>query len=355
MPVLIVAGDEEFELSRRVQELRGTLVDPNWASVNFLRFDNPPLTDIIDAAAMLPFGPGNKVVLIDRCELFTKKRTRGGEENAKPESDAKGKEKDKDKLLDDLEKSLAAVGPNTYVIFACPFNLDQTLKTTKAAQKHAKIERFEKEKFYVGSPNGKLSSWCRTEAKRHGATIEDQAITYLLDGTEANLRQIAAEIEKASIHVLPGNHITYQTVVQLSPYHSHVFALADYWLSGKGKEALASAEELLTRQSAMPIIATMQTMISKWILMKSLCEKFNHDLPTPPGVMRRELPMNELVRRVAGELKAKEFMIEKDLKRISKIPLERLIEKRLDLTRLENSIKTGMIPESHALQVFLAG
>ena len=89
--------------------------------------------------------------------------------------------------------------------------------------------------------------------------------------------------------------------------------------------------------------------------MKSLCEKFNHDLPTPPGVLRRELPMNELVRRVAGELKAKEFMIEKDLKRISKFPLDRLIEKRLDLTRLEDSIKTGMIPESHALQVFLAG
>lgn len=353
MPVLIIAGDEEFELSRRVQQLRVSLVDPNWASVNFLRLDNPPLQEIIDAAGTLPFGPGNKVVLIDRCELFTKKRSKGGDDGGKSETESKGK--DKDKLLDELEKSLASVAENTYVIFACPFNLDQTLKTTKAAQKHAKIERFEKQKFYVGSPNGVLSSWCRTEAKLHGATIEDQAITYLLDGTEANLRQIAAEIEKASIHVLPGNHITYQVVVQLSPYHSHVFALADYWLSGKGKEALASAEEILTRQSAMPIIATMQTMISKWILMKSLCEKFNHDLPTPPGVLRRELPMNELVRRVAGELKAKEFMIEKDLKRISKFPLDRLIEKRLDLTRLEYSIKTGMIPESHALQVFLAG
>ncbi len=355
MPVLIIAGDEEFGLSRRVQQKRLELVDPSWASVNFLRLDNPPLQEIIDAAGTLPFGPGNKVVLIDRCELFTKKRTKGGDAAAKPETDSKTKDKDKDKLLEELEQALANVAPNTHLIFACPFNLDQTLKTTKAVQKHAKIEKSEKEKFYVGSPNGVLSSWCRTEAKSHAATIEDQAINYLLDGTEADLRQVAAEIEKAAIHVLPGNHITYQVVVQLSPYHSHVFALADFWLSGKGKEALISAEEILTRQSAMPLIATMQTMISKWILMKSLCEKFNHDLPTPPGVLRRELPMNELVRRVAGELKAKEFMIEKDLKRISKFPLERLIQKRLDLTRLENSIKTGMIPESHALQVFLAG
>ncbi len=351
MPVLIIAGDEEFELSRRVQELRHSLVDPNWASINFLRLDNPPLQEIIDVSGTLPFGPGNKVVLIDRCELFTKKRSKGGDDGAKADTDSKGK----DKLLDELEKCLANVAPNTHLIFACPFNLDQSLKTTKALQKHAVLEKFEKQKFYVGSPNPVLSTWCRKEAKKFGATIEDQAITYLLDGTEANLRQIASEIEKAAVHVLPSTHITYNVVVQLSPYHSHVFALADYWLSGKGKEALASAEELMTRQSAMPIIATLQTMISKWILMKALCEKFNHDLPTPPGVNRRELPTQDLVRRVAGELKAKEFMIEKDLKRISKFPLERLIEKRIDLTRLEYSIKTGMIPENHALQVFLAG
>jgi DNA polymerase III subunit delta len=351
LPVLIVAGDEEFELSRYVQEMRHKLVDPNWASINFLRLDNPPLQEIIDASGTLPFGPGNKVILIDRCELFTKKRSKAGDDGAKSDGDSKNK----DKLLDELEKSLANVAPNTYLIFACPFNLDSSLKTTKAVQKHAELKKFEKEKFYVGTSNPTLNTWCRVEAKKHGATMEDKAITYLLEGTEANLRQVAAEIDKAAVFVLPDTHITYQVVVQLSPYHSHVFALADYWLSGKGKEALASAEELLTRQSAMPIIATLQTMISKWILMKALCEKFNHDLPTPPGVNRRELPMNDLVRKVAGELKAKEFMIEKDLKRISKIPLERLIEKRIDLTRLEDAIKTGMIPESHALQVFLAG
>ena len=48
-------------------------------------------------------------------------------------------------------------------------------------------------------------------------------------------------------------------------------------------------------------------------------------------------------------------MIEKDLKRISKISMEKLIQKRIDLTRLEDSIKTGLVPESHALQIFLAG
>ena len=285
-------------LSRRVQALRASLVDPAWASVNFLRLDNPPLQEVVEAAAMLPFGPGNKMILIDRCELFTKKKSKGGDDKPEPE----GKAKDRDRLLDDFEKSLASVAPNTHLIFACPFNFDSTLKTSKAA-KAAPLERIEKEKYYLGGRNGVLESWCRTEAKNHGVSIEDKAVTYLLDGTEANLRQIANEIEKAATYILPNKHITYDVVVRLSPYQSHVFALTDYWLNGKGKETLVSVDELLSRQNAMPIIATMQTFISRWILIKALADKFNRETPTGPGVNRRELPFPELVRRVAASLR----------------------------------------------------
>src|ERR1700679_1134572 len=97
MPVLVLAGDEDFELGRRVQVLRDKYLDPAWASVNFLRLDNPALNDISDAAAQLPFGPGNKVVLIDRCDLFTKKRGKAGSledgAEAKPAKKEKGKDK----------------------------------------------------------------------------------------------------------------------------------------------------------------------------------------------------------------------------------------------------------------------
>jgi hypothetical protein len=112
---------------------------------------------------------------------------------------------------------------------------------------------------------------------------------------------------------------------------------------------------MTARQSAMPLVATLQTMISKWIQIKALAEKFNRESPSGPGINRKELPAPELVRRIAAELKAAPIMVEKDLKRLSKMPMERLIKKRKDLTRLEASIKTGLIPDSHALQVFLSG
>ncbi|HEY9712381.1 MAG TPA: hypothetical protein V6C72_02860, partial [Chroococcales cyanobacterium] len=238
---------------------------------------------------------------------------------------------------------------------SCPFNFDSTLKLSKAAAKHATSETFPKEKYYLGSRNPKLEAWCRKEAKRFNATIEDEAISYLLDGTEADLRQVSSELEKAAVYMLPARHITYDAVVKLSPYHSHVFVLADKWINGKSKEALLSAEELLSRQSAMPIIATMQTMLSKWIHMRALCEKYNMESPTGPGVNRRELPFQEQVKRVTAELKGIPMVVEKDLKRIMKVPTAQLLEKRIALTRLEDAIKSGQLKESNALQIFLAG
>ena len=89
MPVLVLAGDEEFELSRKVVELRKTLLDPTWAAMNFVRMENATIAQIIESAGSLPFGPGNKVVLIDKCELFTKKRGKGSDTENESSATAK--------------------------------------------------------------------------------------------------------------------------------------------------------------------------------------------------------------------------------------------------------------------------
>lgn len=350
MPVIVVCGDEEFEVSRRVADYKAKLLDPQWASFNFTRLDNCDLTDIIDAAATLPFGMGNKVVLIDRCELFTKKR--GKEKDSKKEEASSA---GKDKQLDLLGKALAAVAPNTYIIFSCPYNFDSTLKTSKAVKPVCTLEEFPKEKYYSGSENPKLSTWCNKEAKRFGATIDDAAIYYLLDSFEADLRSVSAEIQKAAVSILPATHITHATVVALSPHHSHVFTLAEEWISGKTGQALVSCQEILSRQSAMPVIALLQTFLSKWIHMRALVDNINSSLPGGPGLNRRELPMSEMAKRVAGELGQRStFIVERDLRNIARHSLDALVEKRERLTKIEFLVKTGQMPEAQALESFIA-
>jgi DNA polymerase-3 subunit delta len=356
LPVLILAGEEDFEITRKVQALRQKLLDPVWASVNFIRLDNPSLVEICDAAAQIPFGPGNKLILIERCDLFTKKRTKQAAEADEPAASKTGKtEKSKDKSLS-LERFTAAldsVAPQTYLIFSCPYNFDSSLKTSKAVPNSVGLERFEKERFYVGSKNPKLETWCRKESKSFGATIDDAAITYLLEGLEANLRNISREIEKAATYILPKTHITLAVVQELTPFHSHVFTLADKWITGRTAEAYDSLRELLSRQSGMPIIAMLQTMLSKWLLMKALCEKYNLEAPHGAGG-KRQLPMSELVKRISAQVKSHPMVVESDLKRIAKEDGASLIRKKVELTRLEHLVKTGQLPEGHALELLLA-
>jgi len=357
MPVLILAGDEDFEISRKVAQMKLDLLDPNWATINFQRLDNPDLKSVMDAAATVPFGPGNRVIIVDRCDFFTKKRAKGGTASgaaAKAPAKTGSKAKDKGEVdPEEFEAALANVHPLTYLIFACPHNFDSTLKISKAASKVAKVEAFPKEKYWPGSHNAKLASWCQKEAKRFKATIDDESIQYLLDSTEANLRQISAEIQKAAVAILPKTHISFATIVELSPHHSNVFELADRWISGKKGQALVSLDELLATQSGIPIIATLQTLLGKWIKMKVLCDKFNHELPGAPGIDRRELALPDLTRRVAAEMKAMPFVVERDLRKISHISTETLIAKREELIRLEYMLKTGQIPERHALELFV--
>jgi DNA polymerase III delta subunit len=359
MPVIVLAGDEEFEISRRVAELKTSLLDQDWASMNFVRLDNPSLPAIIEAAASLPFGQGNRFVLVDRCEMFTKRRGKAGTaDSAKPADRKKAsgqQSKDSDAIAPEVfAAALASVYERTYVVFACPHNFDSTLKISKAVAQITEPETFSKEKYFPGSKNVKLETWCRKEAKRFGATIEDGAIWYLLEGTEADLRQISAEIEKAAIAALPNTHITLDLVARLSPHHSNVFAFADQWLNGRLPEAMAALEELGAQQSVMPVLAAVQTMLSKWIKMKLLSDDFNESLSTAP-TGRKELPMPELAKLVAQELKLMAFSVERDLKRLSKHTSEELIAKRIELARLEFLIKSGQIPDKHALEFLVLG
>ncbi len=346
MPVLVLAGDEDFLLDRRVNELKAELVDPNWSSFNFQRIASPDLSESCDAAATLPFGPGNRMVLLDRCDLFTKKKGKAADVDKISDKALKA-------LLAGFDEALSAVAPQTHLVFACPYNFDSTLRAAKIVEKHAKIETFSKERFSPGSANPKLETWCRKEAHRFAATVDDNAISYLLDSTEADLRQVSVELEKASVYILPGKHITLETITLLSAYHSHVFLLLDAWAFGKQKEALQSLTELLSRTSGIPIIAAISTTLSKWLNLKAAADRAISALPTGPGLSRRALPPAELARKIAGELGLKPYAVEMDLKRAGRFTTAKLADIRSRLCQLEYSVKTGQLSDVQALTIFI--
>lgn len=358
MPVIVLAGEEDFELYRHLEGLKTKLLDPAWASFNYSRHDNPAAQDVIDLASALPFGPGNKVIVLDRIDWFSKKRGAKSDDTAagaKKAAKAASKAASRDTVNEDaLAESLASVHPSTYLIFVSVSNFDSTLRLSKLVAKSAELTEFKKEKVWAGSPSPKIENWCRKEAKHFGATIDDDAVTYLIDGLDANLRQISSELYKASIYILPNTHITLNHVKNLSPHHSGIFALADLWLAGRVAETYIALKELQAKQNTIATVAALQTLLSKWVEIKALCQYHNEKTPSGPGVQRRELPEGELVKKIAPELKIHPFALEKDMKRLRSVSLDFLMSKRLQLTDLEHLVKTGQMPDTHALELFFS-
>jgi len=335
VPITILAGEEDFEISRRIAELKSTLLVEPWHTINFIKLNNPDFSVLSENAASLVFGKGKRIVLVEDCQLFTKKRAKS--EESKTVIDSSFEEA--------FSAILIGVSENTYLVFACPYNFDSSLRLSKVALKLAKIEEFPKEKYFPGARSAKLEAWCRNEAKKFGATIDDAAIHYLLAATEASLRKLSSEIEKAALYILPKTTITYGVVIETCSSQGHIFEFVDLWLNGHTGRALNVLQELLAQQSAIPILAALQTMLSKWIKLKALYEEYNI-----PG--KANSP-SQIAKQIASELKLLPFSVEKDLQRLQKHNITSLVEKRLQLTRLEYSIKTGQIPDSHALSFFV--
>ena len=200
-----------------------------------------------------------------------------------------------------------------------------------------------------------MLNWCRKRAHKHGAVIDDDACQYLAESSEGNLRLMAMEIEKASVFILPEKTITLAVVSQLSPHFSTVFALLDHWLQGERDLVLSGIQEILSKQqSAIPVIAVIQTTLSKWLAIKSASERILSELPAGRGIQRRELPISEMSKRLQAEIKTNPWVLRMDLERLQKIGLPYLVNKKTELTRLEKAVKTGMMTDVHALTIFFA-
>jgi len=353
MPVIVLAGEEEYGLNNRLADLKETLLLPAWKSVNLIKLNKPSLNSLSQAINTMPFGQGNRIVLIENCDLFTKKRTRSDSDADNKLSAPKSSKTSKADDADDLVAALANFPDTTYLIFVCPYNFDSTLKISKQVGKFAQIEEFSKEKYFPGSRNPKLESFCRQEAKKYNATIDDDAIEYLLNSTEGNLRQLASEIEKASLAILPSTKITLKVTSELCLPQGHIFQFIDFWLSRQNNKTQESLRNLLSQQNAMPILATLQTMLGKWIKVKALYEQYSplsaNTKPTNKAVLN-----SEIIKRIAADLKLMSFSVEKDLRRLQNFTAAQLVDKRLQLTKLEYSIKVGQIPADHALILFVS-
>ncbi len=305
MSIYFFYGDEDYNIELEIKKLKKKLLDKNFSAMNFKSIDNPSFADLISLLRTQPMMFGNQIIVIDFNDYFSKTL--------------------EDSQLNEIEKALEDNLESLCIIFTVilPRNegkkLDTRKKIYRIITKHAQCQEFPTYKTYKTED---IVNWINKEAKKQEITIQKEASLALIEQIGNNLRELIKEIEKLKLLAYPDTIIIKKMVKDICISNEDLFGLADFIMKGDKGLALLEFKKLLDKKHPLEILSALQTMIRKWIIIKS---------------KSANLPLFELS-KLTGQ---HEFIIKTTLEKMKDTPLKDLVRLKQNLTEAEYKIKSG--------------
>lgn len=305
MSIYFFYGDEDYNIELEIKKLKKKLLDKNFASMNFKTADNPNFADLISLLRTQPMMFGNQIIVIN-CEDYFSKMF-------------------EDVELEEISKALEDNIDSLCIIFTAilPRNegkkLDSRKKIYKIITKYAQTQEFPTFKTYKIDD---ISNWINKEAKKHEISFEKDAVLALIEQVGNNLRELTQEIEKLKLLAYPKNLITKKMVKEICISNEDLFVFADCLLKNDKGSALCEFQKLLDKKHPLEILSALQTMIRKWIIIKS---------------KSKEMPLFEISKLVGQH----EFIVKNTLEKMKDTPLKDLVNLKQNLLDAEFKIKSG--------------
>lgn len=305
MSIYFFYGDEDYNIEQEIKKLKKKLLDKNFSSMNFKTADNPSFADLISLLRTQPMMFGNMMAVINCQEYFSKAF--------------------EDSQLEEISTALEDNSESLCVVFTAilPRNegkkIDSRKKIYKIITKYAQSQEFPTFKTYKIED---ISSWINKEAKKHEIKLDKDAILTLIEQVGNNLRELSKELEKLKLLAYPKTDITKKMVKEICISNEDLFGFADFLLKGDRGHALLEFQKLLDKKHPLEILSALQTMLRKWIMLKS---------------KSREKSPFELS-KLTGQ---HEFIVKKTLEKMKDTPLKDLVSLKQNLTLAEYNIKSG--------------
>ena len=155
-----------------------------------------------------------------------------------------------------------------------------------------------------------------------GIKPSSDAVTNLVIQVGNNLRQLDTELDKLKLLAYPSENITADMVKEICISNEDLFAFSDLLMQNEKDRALLEFHKLLDKKHPLEILATLQTMLRRWIILKAKSgELTNYELS-----------------RLTGQ---HEFVVQKTLQKLKKTNLKDLVALKQNLTEAEYRIKSG--------------
>lgn len=294
-------GDEDFNIDLEVEKLKKEL-DPNFLEMSFKTYDNPKFADLIAILRTQPMMFGKMIIVIECLKYFS-----DGFE---------------DKEIKQITEALEDNSESLDIIFTAKIPRDEGKKLDTRRKFFKLLTKYNAKEFpTIPTYKQELNAWITKQAKGYKLNLTPDAVSTLISMIGNNLRQLDSEIQKLAISVLPKDTADENDVKEICTNNEDLFALSDALMQMQYDTALLEYKKLLDKDHPIKILATLQTMVRKWVTLKANSKASSFELLKLTG-------MNE-------------YVIKLTLQKLKNTTLRQLVALKENLTTCEYRIKSG--------------
>ena len=317
MAIYFFYGEEEFNITNEIEKLKKTL-DKNFLEMSFKTYDNPKFPDLISILRTQPMMFGKMLIIINCLEYFAKTF----------------EDKEIKQISDALEANTDAVD----IVFVAELPRDEGKKLDSRKKFFKLLKKYNAQEFPTipTYKTAELEGWVQKQAKSKKIKLENAALTILIAQVGNNLRQLDGELEKLALLAYPKDLVTKDMVQEICISNEDLFAFSDYLMQNEKDKALLEYRKLLDKKHPLEILATLQTMLRRWIILKAKASECS------PAELSR----------LTGQ---HEYVVKLTLQKLKKTNLKDLVHLKQRLTDTEYKIKSGQLlnPDEEVENAFI--
>ena len=313
MSVHFFYGEEDYNIDKEVSKFVSK-INPDFLSIGMHNISAPDFETLINALRSPGMMFGNSLYIIDIEKYFFPTKD-------DPELN---KCNYTDSELEEIEDALNNTQDSVDIVFYVKFPRDEGKKIDTRRKLFKILSKFDTKEFqpFKTYNIAEISSWINKTAKSKGITLKSDAVELLIEQFGNNLRQFDSELDKLKLAVHPQTVVTKQTVEDNCISNQDLFKFTDYIMQDKKDCALLEFQKLLDKKHPLEILAAIQTLLRKWIVLKTVSAS--------AGELSKLVGMHE-------------FVVKQTIQKLKNTPVAELVKLKQNLFDIEYKIKTGEV------------
>lgn len=306
MAVYFFYGDEDYNIELELDKMISNL-NPDFKSMSLQTLDNPNFSTLITALRTTPMMFGEMLIIINAEEYLLS-----------------NKNSFEDSELSEIEDALNNNPESLNIVFVVKLPRDENKKPDSRRKLYKILSKFNVKEFptFKTYKTAEIAGWIKTQAKKKDITLEDSAITLLIEQIGNNLREFNTELDKLKLIAYPEKKVTKKMVEDICISNEDLFTFAELIMKGERDRALLEFNKLIDKKHPLEILSAVQTMLKKWIILKTKAST-----STPAELSK-----------LTGQ---HEFVVKQNLQKLKNTKVSDLVNLKQNLFEAEYKIKSA--------------